>query len=169
MIAANVTCSTMAMVAAGATLTKVKEGAEFPLCETLNIARQFGTVNEKILIHLICYFTSITSKKHENKGVPLFPSFMADLNKYLFNLCLTEIKRMFICNEKYFQSCILSLLTMFYSLFEDPKVKFENVIKIPVYDNYRMVLVFPSSPFPPPTYTCNLKVSFGRMCLCKDL
>ena len=94
---------------------------------------------------------------------------MADLNKYLFNLCLTEIKRMFICNEKYFQSCILSLLTMFYSLFEDPKVKFENVIKIPVYDNYRMVLVFPSSPFPPPTYTCNLKVSFGRICMCKDL
>ena len=130
------------------------------ICETLNIARQFGTVNEKILIHLICYFTSITSKKHENKGVPVSPSFMADLNNYLFNLCLTEIKRMFIFNEKYFQSCILSLLTMFYSLYEDPKVKFENVIKIPVYDSYRMVLVFPSSPFPPLTSPCNLKVSF---------
>ena len=49
---------------------------------------------------------------------------------------------------------------MFYSLYEDPKLKFENVIKIPVYDSYRMVLVFPSSPFPPLTSPCNLKVSF---------
>ena len=69
MIAANVTissansCSAMAMVTAGGTLIKVKEGAVFPflcnyrfqnknialfdtlllICETLNIARQFGT------------------------------------------------------------------------------------------------------------------------------
>ena len=89
---------------------------------------------------------------------------MADVNNFIFKLCTTEIKRMFDLNEKYFQSFILSLLTMFYSLYEDPKVKFENVIKIPVYDSYRMVLVFPSSPFPPPSYTCNLKVSFRRMC-----
>ena len=54
----------------------------------------------------------------------------------------------------------ISIFSMFYSLYEDPKMKFENVIKIPVYDSYRMVLVFPSSPFPPLTSPCNLKVSF---------
>ena len=54
----------------------------------------------------------------------------------------------------------ISIFNMFYSLYEDPKMKFENVIKIPVYDSYRMVLVFPSSPFPPLTSPCNLKVSF---------
>ena len=62
---------------------------------------------------------------------------------------------------KYFSDLyFISIFNMFYSLYEDPKMKFENVIKIPVYDSYRMVLVFPSSPFPPLTSPCNLKVSF---------
>ena len=54
---------------------------------------------------------------------------------------------------------------MIYSLIEDPKITCENVIKIPVYDNYRMVLVFPSSPFPPLSAPCNLKVSKNKLWL----
>ena len=71
-------------------------------------------------------------------------------------VCWKRSKFLYNFSDLYF----ISIFNMFYSLYEDPKMKFENVIKIPVYDSYRMVLVFPSSPFPPLTSPCNLKVSF---------
>ena len=73
-----------------------------------------------------------------------------------FKMCLGST----LINEIFQIFYFNSIFMMFYSLYEDPKLKFENVIKIPVYDSYRMVLVFPSSPFPPLTSPCNLKVSF---------
>ena len=71
-------------------------------------------------------------------------------------VCWKRSKFLYNFSDLYF----ISIFNMFYSLYEDLKMKFENVIKIPVYDSYRMVLVFPSSPFPPLTSPCNLKVSF---------